>query len=415
MSNSLSPNKKLESKSVKKLNPWKVILFTIVILALTGIVLELLASWGLRYFRGYDGEHLIQYEFDPYKNILPTRNYVDRRGIRHNSMGFRRSSEVSVKKPEGTYRIFLMGGSAAYGLGGTWPHMQSKYTVLDNSQTIDAYLERILNKTFPDHHIEVINAAITSTWTHHHLIYLNQTIFRYDPDMILFLDGFNDFFSTNPDHDQFASYSYDMMSRPIMGNPTFRSLLIMNGWWLYRKSALVYVVARALRDLKTIFAGKPEQPPMDIDKGMDGLRNVFPKNALKMIERIAIIVKNEGIIPVFMLQPLLILERDRVGAPEIERRLFQFNVDWCCPNYEKLMHQEVKFVRERERKVTERTGAEFIDLTNIFGGIQGQVYTDYCHLTPLGNEVLARKVAEVIAPLIVNDIRNRPKLSVGSP
>ena len=326
-------------------------------------------------------------------------------------MGFRRSSEVPVKKPKGTYRIFLMGGSTAYGFGGTWPHIQTEYSVLDNSQTIDVYLERILSKSLPSCHIEVINAAITSTWTHHHLIYLNQTIFRYDPDMILFLDGFNDFYQGNPNHEQFASYSYNMMSHPIMGEPTFKPLLIMNGWWLYRKSALMYVVARVLRDFKTILAGKPEQPPIDIEKSMDGLRNVFPKNALKMIERIGLLVKNEDIIPVFMLQPLLILERDRVGTPDIERKLFQFNVDWCCPNYEELMHQKVKFVCEQERRVTKRTGAEFIDLTDIFGGIQGQVYTDYCHLTPLGNEVLARKVAEVITPLIANDICNRPNLS----
>jgi len=395
---------KSTNKERKKLPFWKTFLFICIIIALTLSVLELLASWGLRTFRGYDGEHLIQYEFDPYKNILPTRNYVDTRGIRHNSMGFRRSSEVDKNKPEGTYRVFLMGGSAAYGLGGTWPHIQTDYEVIDNSQTIDAYLERDLKQIFPDQKIEVINAAITSTWTHHHLIYLNQTIFNYHPDMILFMDGFNDFFFTDSDHDQFSSFSYDMMSQPIMGKPTFGSLLIMNGWWLYRKSALTYIVARALRDLKTMLKGTPEQKPIDVEKEISGLGNVFPKNALKMIERIALLVRNEGIIPVFLLQPLLILDRDRVGAPEIERKLFQFNVDWCCPNYEEVMHQAVKFVREQEKEVTERTDAEFIDLTNIFGGIKGQVYTDYCHLTPLGNEIVARRISDVITPLVANDI-----------
>jgi lysophospholipase L1-like esterase len=391
---------KSTNKESKKLPFWKTFLFICIIIALTLIALELLASWGLRTFRGYDGEHLIQYEFDPYKNILPTRYYVDTRGIQHNSMGFRRSSEVAKKKPKGTYRIFLMGGSATYGLGGLWPHIQHDYSVIDNSQTIDAYLERDLNQIFPDRKIEVINAASTSTWTHHHLIYLNQTIFNYEPDMILFMDGFNDFFFTKSDHDQFASYSYDMMSKPIMGEPTFRSLLIMNGWWLYRKSALVYVIARALRELKTVIGGKAGQTPIDIQKRMNDLRDVFPKNALKMIERIALLAKNEGIIAVFMLQPLLILERDRDGATDMEKRLFQFNVDWCRPNYEKFMHQAVEFIHEQEQKVAERTGSKFIDLTDIFDGVKGQVYTDYCHLTPLGNEVLASKVAEAIAPLI---------------
>ena len=77
----------------------------------------------------------------------------------------------------GTYRIFLMGASTAYGLGGLWPHIEDRYPVLKNPETIDAYLEQeAAGAIRPDLQIEVINAAITSTWTHHNLIYLNQTI-----------------------------------------------------------------------------------------------------------------------------------------------------------------------------------------------------------------------------------------------
>ncbi len=118
-------------------------------LAITLGVLELAATWYLKAFRGYDGEHLLQYEFDPYKNIIPTRNFVDTRGIRHNSQGFRRSTEVPLAKSEETYRIFLMGGSTAYGLGGLWPHLQRDYEVIDNSETIDAYLQKYLQHALP--------------------------------------------------------------------------------------------------------------------------------------------------------------------------------------------------------------------------------------------------------------------------
>ena len=59
-------------------------------------------------------------------------------------------------------RLFLMGGSAAYGLGGLWPHIQREYAVLKNAETIDAYLERDLAPQFPGRRVEVINAAINS-------------------------------------------------------------------------------------------------------------------------------------------------------------------------------------------------------------------------------------------------------------
>ncbi len=144
------------------------------------VLLFALLEFGTRVYlkaaRGYDGEHLYQFAFDPYKNILPTPGYVDTRGIEHNRMGFRRTGEVSVKKPADTYRIFLMGASTGYGLGGLWPHIDPKWPVLKNSETIDAYLEKELAPHFPGKKIEVINAAVTSTWTHHNLIYLNQTI-----------------------------------------------------------------------------------------------------------------------------------------------------------------------------------------------------------------------------------------------
>jgi hypothetical protein len=154
----------------------KLWLFRLILLSLVLGVLQLFAYAYLRLSRGYDGRHLMQYEYDPYKNVLPTRNYVDTRGIRHNSVGFRRNTEVSRSKPKGVFRIFLMGGSTAYGLGGLWPHIQREYAVIPNEKTIDAFLERILAASFADRKIEVINAAITSTWTHHSLIYLDQTM-----------------------------------------------------------------------------------------------------------------------------------------------------------------------------------------------------------------------------------------------
>src|SRR6266480_1978409 len=199
--------------STPSLSLGKRLLFSLLLIGIALGTCELIAIWYLRAFNGYDGTHLYEYVFDPYKNVLPAPNYVDTRGIHHNRQGFRRTGEVMLAKPAGTYRIFLMGGSTAYGLGGLWPHIQRTFAVLKNSETIDAYLERILGDSVPGTHIEVINAAITSTWTHHELIYLNQTLLRYQPDMVLFLDGFNDFFFDNRDHDQFADYSYDLQSR----------------------------------------------------------------------------------------------------------------------------------------------------------------------------------------------------------
>src|SRR5210317_541638 len=95
-------------------------LFLLILLSLTALatfaILVVGSSIYLRAYRGYDGQHLMNYDFDPYKNIRLTPNFVDTRGIEHNAQGFRRSEDTPRVKPKGTYRIFLMGGSTGYGL-----------------------------------------------------------------------------------------------------------------------------------------------------------------------------------------------------------------------------------------------------------------------------------------------------------
>jgi lysophospholipase L1-like esterase len=388
---------------------WKLVVVGLLGFTVLGGILEFGCRLYLRATSGYDGKHLYQFAFDPYKNILPTPNYVDTRGIQHNSVGFRRSTEVSVIKPPATYRIFLMGASTGYGLGGLWPHIDDHYPVLKNSETIDAYLERELAEAVPGRKVEVINAAITSTWTHHNLIYLNQTILKYQPDMVLFLDGYNDYYFFEPGHDQFGSYTYSLPSRVILGEPTLFSLAYANGWWLFRKSALVHLLARGAGNLKLLLSARPPRKPIDVDQAVAGQQRAFTANALKMEERCGLIVKSEGAIPVFMLQPMLILERDRSKMTDMERRLFQFNVDSYLPNYEAFITQAVQFVRAREGEMAARVGGTFIDLTGIFKDADGQIYTDYAHLTPRGNQIVAQHIAERILPLI----RSQP--NPGSP
>ncbi len=376
-----------------------VVLAALVGLVLLGSVLEFAARLYLRLNKGYDGEHLYQFAFDPYKNILPTPNYVDTRGIRHNSVGFRRSSEVSLEKPAGTYRIFLMGASTAYGLGGLWEHIDPDHQVLTNNQTIDAYLERELGARLPGRKIEVINAAITSTWTHHNLIYLNQTILRYQPDMVLFLDGFNDYYYYNDNHDQFRSYTYSLPSQTILGEPTWRSLAYANGWWLFRKSALIHQLARGLGNIKLALSRHPPRTPIDVEAAVASHRRVFSANALRMEERCGVILQREGVIPVFLLQPMLILDRQRKFT-EVERRLFDFNVQSYLPNYEQFAHRAADYVRSEMTAMAATVGGTFIDLTQVFDSAGGQIYTDYAHLTPLGNQITANRIAEGILPLI---------------
>jgi hypothetical protein len=382
-----------------RLPRWKVALFSGFILFLVLGTLEFAARLYLRAFRGFDGEHLVQHEFDPYKNILPTRNYVDTRGITHNSQGFRRVTDVVREKPEGTIRVFLMGASTGYGTGGLWPHVDPNWPILHDSVTISAYLERSLQKQFPENTVEVINAAIASTWTHHELIYLNQTILGFDPDLIVFLDGFNDFFHIASDHEQFASYAYGEQAHTIMGPPTLRSLFVANFWWFYRTSAAVHVSARLARDLAQALRNY-EQYPVDVDEAMAALKTTFAANALPIVERNVLLTEAAGVEAVFVLQPLLILERDRPGLSGIEKELFDYNVSSYLPNWEEFMNQAVAHTSGLAHEAVERRGGNYLDANGIFRDATVQIFTDYAHLTPSGNRILSEFIEAEVVPLL---------------
>lgn len=381
---------------------WKLLLFWAILVAGLVGLLEGSARVYLRVARGYSGGDFLQYRFDPYKNIRPVPDWEDTRGVVHNAQGFRRDGDVPREKPEGTLRIFLMGASTAYGTGGLWPHLQRDFPVLRNSETIDAYLETLLRQDFPGRSVEVVNAAIPSIWTHHHLIYLNQSILRYEPDLVIFLDGLNDHYYYDRGHDQFAAYAYNEQSHTIMGPPTVGSLVRMNAWWLFRVSAAAHVGIRALQGLKTVVRPPPPPAPIPMPSALEDLDLVFERNALAMIERNALLLQHEGIPALFLLQPMLILERERIPRmPEVEQRLFEFNITATQENYEDFIRGAVPRVAGRIREVVEPLGARFVDLTGLYRDVGGeQIFTDYAHLTPRGNELLAQRIHGEVVDLL---------------
>jgi len=85
------------------------------------------------------------------------------------------------QKPEGSYRIFVMGGSTAAG----YPY--------GNNLDIARILNRRLSDTFPNKKIEVINLALTAVNTYTVWDFMDEVI-EQSPDAILIYAGHNEFY-----------------------------------------------------------------------------------------------------------------------------------------------------------------------------------------------------------------------------
>ena len=66
----------------------------------------------------------------------------------HNTLGYR-YAECSVKKPEGVFRIVVLGGSTIYDIG-----------IDDNNKTMTVQLQKILREKYVYKNVQVINAGV---------------------------------------------------------------------------------------------------------------------------------------------------------------------------------------------------------------------------------------------------------------
>ena len=97
---------------------------------------------------------------------------LDRKVVNFNSLGFR-SPEFSEEKPENTYRIFTVGGSATFGSG-----------VFDN-QTYPFQLQQIFDKSNLGFKVEVINSARTGMWSYDETELIKNKLLPLDPESLL--------------------------------------------------------------------------------------------------------------------------------------------------------------------------------------------------------------------------------------
>lgn len=138
------------------------------------------------------GQRLQNYDFNP--SNMPVESYSEdgyrqkpnaifryRNGTsaNANAQGFR-GPVVSDTKPQGTFRIILLGGSTTHG----WN--------VNDDQTIDAYLRQALAKKFPSVNIEVVNLAFDGYDSYQLYLRMRSDGLRFRPDLVIVNEGVND-------------------------------------------------------------------------------------------------------------------------------------------------------------------------------------------------------------------------------
>jgi len=335
----------------------------------------------------------------------------ERNGVQINGAGFRRRSAVPVDKPPKTVRIFILGGSVAYGAPTLYPELDQQPAV-DNRHTIDSYLERKLNSTFPARHWEVINAAVKGYEIRQELAEYLSVLEVYRPDYLLFIDGVNDIFEMLNSQDGYGSYKNAGFEEEFNGltAPRLMSLRLMWSTWLLNRSSLYRLVWERVSERNRIAARKKRarEAEAKMRSGQGGLTAVEQAridfavglldryiHPIRQIDRLTAI---EGTKAIFVLQPAMPLTRKSLSANEERQWNYWLKLGglFFARGFQKLY----PLLSPQLAASAQTEDYHFLDLTAVFDGLKIQTFTDYCHLTPAGNEAIATAIFDYLVTAV---------------
>ena len=375
------------------------------------------------------------------KNLLPAA-YMDRWtawrnvpgyqrvDIRHNRQGFRRDADVSLEKPANTVRIFFLGGSAAYGCEGLFPELDPDWQRLDNRDLIDACLQKKLQQRHPERQWEVINASTNEFRLHQHLVLIYAQLLRYRPDLMIFMDGHNDMSgiigSTTDPYDAFEETPHAAEFQSMVYPKSLRSLFVINAAWLRNNSMLFEILQRkvmARQHDESLGPGadRAEHVPEHVQwSDLTAAAQQRAKDRLRQagyyaqaVARIQHALEQEQIPAVFSLQPELILSSKPLTAVEVK---FADHMRQISRRYTTYMYQELRPAISRlMAESSRRNDSVFVDLGDTFKDVREKTFTDYCHLTPRGNDLIAEQLYQAMTPALIAKLMAANPAATASP
>ncbi|MDC0041533.1 pentapeptide repeat-containing protein [Candidatus Nitrosopelagicus sp.] len=109
---------------------------------------------------------------------LPVEIIPSTKEITYNKDGLR-NYEIK-EKGINEYRIIMVGGSTTFGAG------------VEDNETIPYYLENEFKKNVFKKNVKIINAGIQSAWSQTEVALINEKLLKFNPDLIIIYDGWND-------------------------------------------------------------------------------------------------------------------------------------------------------------------------------------------------------------------------------
>lgn len=326
-----------------------------------------------------------------------------------NNAGFRDPRPISMQKPDDEFRIFLTGGSTAFGLGATGQAAPlTHFYYLEHRETISHMLEKVLNSTapIPGKKIRVYNTAIWGYSYQHLLLRYVTKLRQYKPDLVVSFDGANELLPVSTptkEWNYFHEGQFNGILRQIFSysGPGLASYLTL---WLKNNTFLMTFFWQGADPFLTMEPGMrahrgpvPGQDPKDSDPtfSSEERSRMLTENVgavVRVIEDYHSVLENDGVPHIFALQPLLYLSKkprheweQKVESLEDHKQYYGAPAD-----------ELYRFIIDRIGESADRKRYLIADFSDYFDDTSEWVFTDWCHLTAGANYLIAKELASII-------------------
>ena len=315
-----------------------------------------------------------------------------------NSQQFRSMEEIKPRQP-GVFRIICLGDSVTMGLE------------VDDQYTYPAQLQPIINWALNGRiKVEVINAGVWGYSSRQGLVYLDQRLLKYDPDLVILEFGINDSRSALLPHypdKQIIKGDITNGWRKLYYSPLGAFSLI-----IYEQPLVVFIknfmlvldVADLMRKLEQMDKNKiPKQS--GLEPGRYKNIRVPPKDFIENYMQFIILAKQKGFRLMFYIpygNPAIFRYQVLGLAQEYKIPVKDFSGRFDSPNLQELVNNPVH--KQLLTFYREKLGDEFLKKNPRY-----LVSTDNgIHLNAVGKRIVAEEMARTIISAFPSPINPAP-------
>lgn len=332
--------------------------------------------------------------FDPVVTYRPQPSHRGK-GYSINAQGFRYRRDLASPKPPGTIRIFILGGSFAFGAG-----VPDGYTYFE-------VMEADLQKRFPDKKIEVVCAAVGAYNSLQEYLLLATRIIRYRPDLVIDLTLANDAYFTTKgqnvlDGNDYLCYQGAIracIDKKIIGRYYYGQIFrdpdasfppLWGDYWF----KLHWAWDTALFRVWGKISDKVKHQPLD--PAGAAARFCYVQKLLRACCAL------EGIVPLTFLQPTI--STTQKALHPVEKKLQEGY------RFQERVFQEIY---AQVTNLSRQESLNFIDINADMAGLGEDFcfFVDWVHAGETGQKWLGGYLAEKVAPVI----EKIKKVGAGSP